>query len=170
VPRDVRERYADLPSLIDIRGKQVEIQYDVEETDQSPVGVARLRLPEKLARNLAAEELPVLDRPLRFVVPRGARGAARGETLEELQDELERPFTRDEIAQLERTQNSERDGRRERKRRPFEGRGSSGDAFISDDRKVPTERSDGRRENRDGFKRKRGGPRGRGAPKGRRPR
>jgi ATP-dependent helicase HrpA len=169
VPREVRERYADLPSLVEVRGKQVEIQYDVEDTDQGPVGVARLRLPEKLARNMASEELPVLDRPLRFVVPRGARGAARGNSLAELQDELERPFTRDEIEHLERKHNTERDERRERKRRHFEGRDSGAEAFVRDDRKVPTERSDGRRRKGGGFKKKHGGSTGRGASRGRGP-
>jgi ATP-dependent helicase HrpA len=132
----------------------VEIQYDVEETDEGPIGVARLRLPEKLARNMAPEELPILDRPLRFVVPRGARGAARGSTLEELQDELERPFTRDEIEQLERTRSSERDERRERTRRRFEGRSSSAEAHARDGRKVPSEWSEGRRKKGPGFRKK----------------
>jgi ATP-dependent helicase HrpA len=181
VPRDVREKYAGLPSVIDIRGKQVEIQYDVEDSEQGPVGVARLRLPEKLARNMAREELPTLDRPLRFVVTRGARGAARGGTLEELQEELERPFTRDEIEHLEREHHARRDERRERKRRDHFGRDSSGgDAFARDDRKVPSDRSDGRRQKGSDFRKNRGGkgpggfgsggPKGRGASKGRRPR
>jgi ATP-dependent helicase HrpA len=158
VPREVRERYADLPDVVEIRGKQVEIQYDVEETETGPIGVARLRMPEKLARNMASEELPTLDRPLRFVVTRGARGAARGNTLEELQEELERPFTREEIERLERENNQERDERRERKRRGLEGhsRGSS-ERFVRDNRKVPSERSDGRRERAGGYRGKRRG-------------
>ena len=157
VAREIRETYADLPSVVDVRGKQVEIQYDVEDTPHGPLGVSRLRLPEKLARNMAPEELPALDRPLRFVVPRGARGAARGNTLEELQEELERPFTRDEIEHIERNHNSKRDERRERKRRGPEGRGSGGgDSRVREDRKVPSERADGRRQKRSGFKKGRG--------------
>ena len=179
VSQETREAYADLPSVVDVRGKQVEIQYDVEDSAQGTIGVARLRLPEKLARNLAPEELPTLDRPLRFVVARGARGAARGATLEELQDELERPFTREEIVQIERKHDTERDERRERRRRGYEGRGSlNGEAYARDDRKVPTERSDGRRQ-KPPFKKGRGGkgppgpgqgPKGGRASKGRRPR
>ena len=152
VPREVRAQYANLPSSIDIRGKQVEIQYDVEEAESGPVGVARLRMPEKLARNMASEELPILDRPLRFVVPRGARGAARGNTLEELQEELERPFTRDEIQRIERDHNTTRDERRDRKRRGLGGgqaRGSAG-GFVRDDRKGPSEGSGGGRKGRGG--------------------
>ena len=52
VPRAVRERYAALPSTVSVRGRDVEIHYDVEETaDGKPFGVARLRIPEKIARN-----------------------------------------------------------------------------------------------------------------------
>jgi ATP-dependent helicase HrpA len=159
VPPDVRARYAALPSAVEIRDKTVEIQYDVEERegDAGSVGVARLRLPEKLARTLTESELPVLDRPLRFVVTRGARGAARGTTLEELQTELERPFTREEIERLDRQENELRDERRERKRQrrgarePGEGR-----SFIRDDRKVPSDRSVGRRRKGPGLKKRRG--------------
>jgi hypothetical protein len=114
VPREVRERYASLPTTATLRDREVEIQYDVEESadGSTRVGVARLRLPEKMARTLTEAELPTLDRPLRFIVTRGARGAARANTLDELQEELDRPFTAAEIEQLER----EHDRRREEKR------------------------------------------------------
>src|SRR5258708_36962706 len=168
VPREVRERYAALPSLIEVRGKQVEIQYYVEDTDHGPIGVARLRLPEKLARNMAPEELPVLDRPLRFVVPRGARGAARGNTLEELQDELERPFTRDEIERLERRRDTERDDRRGQNRRQSDGRGSDREGHARGDRNVRNERADGRRQKGDRLRKKHGARQARGASRARR--
>jgi ATP-dependent RNA helicase HrpA len=123
VPREVRERYASLPSSVPVRGRDVEIQYDVEETPDGPIGVAHLRLPEKLARSLTEGELPEMDRPVRFIVTRGARGAARAATLGDLQDELERPFTDQELADLERAH----DDRRERKRGGrFKPPGSSG--------------------------------------------
>jgi hypothetical protein len=155
VPADVRQRYADLPSSIEMRGKDVEIQYDVEETEQGNVGVARLRLPEKLAKTLSEAELPKLDRPLRFVVTRGMRGAARGNTLEELQEELDRPFTREEIEDFERVKNRHRDERRDRKKKSRRDEGGGQDErYIRDDRKVPSERSDGRRR-RPGLKAKR---------------
>jgi ATP-dependent helicase HrpA len=60
-------------------------------------GVARLRLPEKIARTLHESELPALDRPLRFTVHRGARGSLRAATLDELQELLERPWMPDEV-------------------------------------------------------------------------
>ena len=116
VPADVRERYAALPSVVPVRGREVEIQYDVEDGPEGNFGVARLRLPEKLARTLVEEELPTLDRPLRFVVTRGARGAARASTLGELQEELERPFTDAEIAEIERAHEAHRRDRQDRRR------------------------------------------------------
>jgi hypothetical protein len=113
----VRERYAALPSMVSLRDRDVEIHYDVEETaDGKPFGVARLRIPEKVARNLVESELPSLDRPLRFIVTRGARGAARASTLAELQEELERPFTAQELAEIERADDERRRERHERRR------------------------------------------------------
>jgi hypothetical protein len=92
-----RERLAALPDAVEVRGKRIEVEYDIEEPpgdDGAPArrGVARLRLPEKLARSLASEELPVLDRPIRFVVLRGPRGAVRASSIGELQELLDRPW------------------------------------------------------------------------------
>jgi len=86
-----------LPSHVVLRGKEVAIAYDLEDG----AGVARLRLPEKMARTLVASELPELDRPLRYVVTRGQRGAVRAATLEELQELLDRPWTAAEVEELE---------------------------------------------------------------------
>ncbi len=78
------------------------------------VGVARLRLPEKLARTLDEDELPALDRPLRFEVSRGARGMVRADTIGELQELLEGPWTP--------TAGSEDESRRNRHSRRKEAR------------------------------------------------
>jgi uncharacterized membrane protein YgcG len=80
-----------------IRDREIPIDYDVEEKNGARLGVARLRLPQKVAKNLTEMELPSLDRPIRFVVLRGQRGAIRAETLDELQEELEKPWSPDEI-------------------------------------------------------------------------
>jgi ATP-dependent helicase HrpA len=96
VPREVRERHAELPTTVEIRDREIDIDYDVEDEDGQRIGVARLRLPEKLARNIHESELPVLDRPLRFVVIRGQRGAIRANSLDELQEVLDRPWSPDE--------------------------------------------------------------------------
>jgi hypothetical protein len=97
VPGEISERYAALPSTVEIRDREIDIDYDVEERDGRRLGVARLRIPEKLARNIGESELPALDRPLRFVVIRGQRGAIRADSLEELQEILERPWSPDEV-------------------------------------------------------------------------
>jgi ATP-dependent helicase HrpA len=76
-------------------GRTVPMHYEVEEdaTTGALTGVVRLQLPEKLARTLVSEELPALDRPVRFAVSRGARGAVKADTLEEMQELLDRPFS-----------------------------------------------------------------------------
>ena len=166
VPAVVRERYAALPSTTRVRDREVEIHYDVEEgADGSSLGVARLRLPEKLARTLTEAELPALDRPLRFIVMRGARGAARANSLSELQDELERPFTEQELADLDRSAESRRQERRDRKR---DRRVSETGDQLKDHRRVSDSRHDGRR-GRPGQGRFRP-PESRGGKRKRRPR
>src|SRR5690606_25963456 len=96
IPAEERERLMRLPSSVHIREKQVALHYEVEDTPEGPNGVVRLHLPEKIARNLAPEELPTLDRPLRFAVSRGQRGTIKADTLEAAQEELARPWMRSE--------------------------------------------------------------------------
>jgi hypothetical protein len=141
VPSEIRERYAALPSTAIIRDREVDVEYDVEGEDGEKRGVARLRLPEKLARNMVEAELPTLDRPLRFVVTRGQRGAVRADSLDELQEALDLPWSPEEEAEPYRDQpsrhrerprenrggRSERHGRKESRRhsgrrRKFRGR------------------------------------------------
>ena len=141
-----------LPGAVEVRDRAVTIDYDVEETADGVTGVARLRLPEKVARNLVAEELPELDRPLRFTVMRGARGAVKAATLPELQDRLDDPFTDDERSRsAERGRNSGRDFEKKGapRRGGFNGRG--GDS-----------RSGGSRGGSRGGDSRGGGPRGDG--------
>jgi hypothetical protein len=121
------------------------------------VGVARLRLPEKLARNLNEEELPTLDRPLRFIVTRGVRGAARAATLGELQDELERPFTEKELAEMDRAHEARLQDRKKRRdsrrggRNGRNGRGGRGGrgGEASSQRERPHHRDRNRKRERD---------------------
>jgi ATP-dependent helicase HrpA len=139
VSREVRDRWATLPGAVEIRERTVPIHYEVEETPEGPVGVARLVLNEKLARGLHASEVPELDRPLRFTVTRGARGAVRADSLEGLHEALSLPWS------------AEESGRREGRRGRDDGRGEG--------------RGDGRGNPWTG----RGGPKGRGGrPPGRR--
>lgn len=99
VPPDQQRALRALPGTVVVRGTAVDVHYEVEE-DPARQGVARLRLPEKLARTLCEEELPALDRPLRFIVTRGQRGAVRAASLAELQRLLagdeEKPAARTE--------------------------------------------------------------------------
>jgi hypothetical protein len=106
-----------LPDHATVREQAVPLDYDVEEADDGQLHpVVRLRLPERLARTLVAEELPVLDRPLRFAVVRGQRGAVRADTLEGLQGKLDHPYTDDELAraaQAAEARRAERAARRD---------------------------------------------------------
>jgi hypothetical protein len=43
------------------------------------------------------EELPDLDRPVRFTVTRGARGSVKADSLDELADALDRPYADEEM-------------------------------------------------------------------------
>ncbi len=96
VPAAERAKWLALPSEIRVRDRDVELHYEVEETPDGPLGVVRLHMPEKIARSLVKEELPTLDRPMRFAVARGARGTIKADTLEEAQEELRRPWMREE--------------------------------------------------------------------------
>jgi ATP-dependent helicase HrpA len=53
-------------------------------------------IPEKVARGLAREELPELDRPVRFTVTRGGRGSVKADSLGEIGEALARPYTDEE--------------------------------------------------------------------------
>ena len=97
VDEGTRARLRALPGAVEIRDRVVPIDYDIEEHEGAQTAVARLRLHEKVARSLVESELPPLDRPLRFTVLRGQRGAVRARSLDELQDLLERPWTDDEL-------------------------------------------------------------------------
>jgi hypothetical protein len=162
VAPDVRERYLRLPDFVDLRGREIAVRYEVDETGDRPVGVARLTLPEKLARTLSDEELPELDRPLRFIVMRGARGAARADTLDRLREELDRPVTDEELAALDRA--SERD-REERSRKRNERHTKKAARELRRSRGAPDEER--RRGPRPSYADARPGGRGRGRGGGR---
>ncbi|MCY1015017.1 DEAD/DEAH box helicase [Pyxidicoccus sp. MSG2] len=100
VAPDVRARFMALPAGAFVREQAVPLVYDVELDEEGmPHGVVWLDLPEKLARTLVEEELPPFDRPVRFRVRRGRRGFVHGDTLYDLQDQLDLPWTSDELEQ-----------------------------------------------------------------------
>lgn len=115
-PRAVRAQYDKLPTRVSVRDRDVEIGYDVEEENGAPVGVARLQLPEKVARTLTEGEVPALDRPVRFVVYRGQRGQVRAKTLDELQTLLDAPWTDEEVARFNRKRDEQREAAQQHRR------------------------------------------------------
>lgn len=68
LPREERERWRALPGAVEVRGRSVPIEYAVEFDEAgTPHGVARIHLPDKLARVVGDEEVPALDRPTQIV-------------------------------------------------------------------------------------------------------
>jgi hypothetical protein len=115
VPRDERTRLSALPGAAEIRDRTVPMHYEIEDTPAGPVGVVRLVLPEKVARGLAREELPELDRPVRFTVTRGGRGSVKADSLADIAEALARPYTDEEAARpTGRPHSGGRDGQRQR--------------------------------------------------------
>jgi hypothetical protein len=168
VSREERERLAQLAGAAEVRGRTVPLHYEVEETPEDGVyGVVRLVLPERIARGLVREELPELDRPLRFTVTRGGRGNVKVRDVEDIDEMLDRPFTDDELGNRDqgsgnrnRNDRGQRgDGRRNERGRPSGGRPGGGRPGGRDDRG----RGDGPKKG--GHKP--GSPAGRGKRRGR---
>ena len=72
-----RERLDTLPARLHLRGDAVPLDYEI----QDGVPVARVRLREGQAKRLRMDELPRLDRPLRFAVQRGRHPPLLADTL-----------------------------------------------------------------------------------------
>jgi hypothetical protein len=118
-------RYLALPSEVEIRGRMVPIEYGIEAAaGVPPLAVARLRLPERMVKGLLPEEVPDLDRPLRFVVERGNRGAVRAASLEELHELLEQPWMPEELSYVR--EDRSRRGSRTGKKGEARGKSSRG--------------------------------------------
>jgi hypothetical protein len=121
ISREERERWLKLPGAAEVRGRTVPLEYDVEFDEAgAPRGVVRLRLAEKLARALTEDDVPVLDRPVRFVAFRGARGSVKAATLPELRRAMaEGPAPReDDKARRRDDERSNKRGKRHGNGRP----------------------------------------------------
>jgi hypothetical protein len=105
VPAEVRAGLDGLPSSLHLYGDRVPLDYDVE----SGGGIVWLRLKEGQARRLRPDDLPVLDRPVRFRVIRGKRPAIQAASLEDMRRQLT------QLPKSERVQ-MVRGGRRPRRR------------------------------------------------------
>jgi hypothetical protein len=86
VDAETRERLESLPQRLHLRGDAVPLDYEI----QNGEGVARVRLREGQAKRLRADELPRLDRPLRFAVQRGRHPPLLADTIPALQQLLRR--------------------------------------------------------------------------------
>ncbi len=86
VDAETRARLDALPGMMKIRGDAVPIDYEVVGGE----GVARIRLREGQARRLRADEVPALDRPVRFAVQRGRHPPLLSDSVAELQSLLRR--------------------------------------------------------------------------------
>ena len=111
VDASTRERLEALPQRVHLKGDAVPLDYEI----QNGEGVARVRLREGQARRLRADELPRLDRPLRFAVQRGRDPPLLADTIPALQHLLRHaPRTAEED---EGGAHHRRGGRRPRARR-----------------------------------------------------
>jgi hypothetical protein len=81
-----RERLEALPGRLHVRGDAVPLDYEI----QGGEGIARVRLREGQAKRLRPDELPRLDRPLRFAVQRGRHPPLLADTIPALQAMLRR--------------------------------------------------------------------------------
>jgi hypothetical protein len=90
VAESERRRLDALPSMIRLRGDAVPLDYEIAGGE----AVVRLRLREGQGRRLSADELPALDRPLRFAVVRGGAPPLRADSLPELRRLLAQPGRR----------------------------------------------------------------------------
>jgi ATP-dependent helicase HrpA len=86
VPRGERERWLALPDSVTLLGQEFPLDYHME----GDTAVVRARVPDWLLRDLDEEDLPKLDRPLRWTVLRGRKEALRAESLEEAREMLDR--------------------------------------------------------------------------------
>ncbi|MEE8507059.1 MAG: hypothetical protein V3S40_12675, partial [Kiloniellales bacterium] len=84
VQEDARAQLDALPKSAMVHGDRVPLDYEIENHE----AVVRMRLREGQARRLRQEDLPKIDRPLRFTVVRGKRAAVRASDLAELHQAL----------------------------------------------------------------------------------
>jgi ATP-dependent helicase HrpA len=90
VDPETRRELDGLPARLHVRGDAVPLDYEV----QSGQGVVRVRLREGQAKRLRADDLPRLDRPVRFAVHRGNHPPLLADSIPELQALLRRGPTR----------------------------------------------------------------------------
>jgi len=80
VPGALRRPLEALPASVVVAGEECHVDYEID----AGVGIARVRLKERLARSVGPQDLPRLDRPVAFTVVRGKDATVRARSLEEL--------------------------------------------------------------------------------------
>ena len=117
VDEPTRRRLDALPGMVRVRGDAAPVEYEL----QNGQGVARVRLREGQAKRLRHDEVPVLDRPVRFAVQRGRHAPILADTVPDLQALLHRapkpPRGEDDGAGGRRGHRRPRHGRRPGRRR-----------------------------------------------------
>ncbi len=86
VQPEIRERLEALPGSLRIKGDAAPLDYELDNGE----GIARVRLREGQAKRLRADDLPSLDRPLRFAVQRGRHPPILADSIPSLQALLRR--------------------------------------------------------------------------------
>jgi hypothetical protein len=117
VDSETRQKLEALPGRLHLRGDAVPVDYELE----NGAGVARVRLREGQARRLRTDEVPRLDRPLRFAVQRGRHPPILADTIPALQALLKRVPK----AEQEEQPGSYRDGHRRGRRKHGTHRGGN---------------------------------------------
>jgi ATP-dependent RNA helicase HrpA len=86
VDEPTRQQLDALPGMVRVRGDAAPVEYELQHGE----GVARVRLREGQAKRLRADEVPVLDRPVRFAVQRGRHPPILADSVPDLQALLRR--------------------------------------------------------------------------------
>jgi len=86
VDEPTRQRLDALPGMVRVRGDAAPVEYELQRGE----GVARVRLREGQAKRLRADEVPVLDRPVRFAVQQGRHPPILADSIPDLQALLRR--------------------------------------------------------------------------------
>lgn len=149
VPSQERQRWMALPDSITLAGDEWPLDYALDDG----VPVVRVRIRGKALARVVEEEVPELDRPLRWTVLRGKRESVRADTLEEARALAVAPrvnLRRDGMLEREWEKRGEGGGRPSRR-----GGGKRGEG-----RRGRREDPEARRESRGRRRRERG--RGRG--------
>jgi hypothetical protein len=120
-----RQQLEALPDRLHLKGDAAPLDYEIQDGD----GVVRVRLREGQAKRLRIDDLPRLDRPLKFAVQRGRHPPLLADTIPALQallrrspkaaqNEETRPFHHGGERRQQRHHHKDRAGRRGKRNRP----------------------------------------------------